>query len=191
MADAGAVCLAVGLAAVLVASAVTRVEAQRVQPAVETAPNIRGGPFIEPCLGTMLDRSPTFRKTYATIARHPNVRVSIAFDLGSDASVKRAETEVRRFATGDRVAAIRLYTTRDVVELIAHEMEHVREQTEGLNLPLMAEIHWSGIMRVGRNAFETQRAVDVGLSVAREVGPSAERLCVPAMQRAALMRLPF
>jgi hypothetical protein len=191
MADAGAVCLAVGFAAVLVAGTVAHVEAQRVHQHVELAPNVRVGPFIEPCLRTMLGRSQTFRKTYIEIARRRDMSVSIAFDLRSDASVKRAATEVRRLGTGDRVAAIRLYTTRHVVELIAHEMEHVREQTEGVNLPLMAEIHWSGIIRVGRNAFETQRAVDVGLAVAREVGPSAERLCVPAIQHAALMRLPF
>jgi hypothetical protein len=81
--------------------------------------------------------------------------------------------------------------TRDVVELIAHEMEHVREQTEGVNLRLLAMIRSSGIVQVGRNRFESERAVNVGLAVAREVGHSGERLCGPEVRNAALIRQPF
>ena len=191
MADSGAVCLVVGVAAMLAANAAARVEAQRIEPAMAIARNVRVGAFLEPCLGTMLERSATFRRTYAAIAHRRDVRVSLTFDLRSDATATRAKTDITRFGDGGLVAAIHLYTTRDVVELIAHEMEHVREQTEGVNLRLLAMIRSPGIVQVGRNRFESERAVNVGLKVAGEVGHSGDRLCGPEVRNAALIRQPF
>ncbi len=191
MADSGAVCLVVGVTAMLAASAAARLEAQHAHPAVGIARNVRVGAFLEPCLGTMLERSPTFRRTYAAIAHRRDVRLSLAFDLRSGVRATRAETKITRFGSGDLVATIHLHTARDVVELIAHEMEHVREQIEGVNLRLLATMGSRGTIRVGQNRFETERAIGVGLAVAREVGESAKQLCGPDIRNAALMRQPF
>ena len=78
-------------------------------------------------------------------------------------------TEVHSFAGGQRVAAVRLLHHCDVIELIAHEMEHVREQLEGTNLLLLSVARGSDVRRLGTK-FETRRGVETGLRVAAEVG---------------------
>jgi hypothetical protein len=59
---------------------------------------------------------------------------------------------------------------RRLVELIGHELEHVIEQLDGVNLPRMAK--GPGVTVYGpqpRPSFETARATQIGLSVAAEV----------------------
>src|SRR4029453_6161761 len=77
--------------------------------------NIRVGFPLQPCVATMLSRSRTFRATYSTIAGRHGPRVTI--ELEPDRTQRgRAVTDVQSFAGGQRVAAVRLYTTTDVNE---------------------------------------------------------------------------
>ena len=57
------------------------------------------------------------------------------------------------------------------IEFIAHELEHILERAEGVDLPRESERTGSGVWRAV-DGFETQRATDMGRQVAREVGES-------------------
>jgi len=187
VANTGMLCLAVGamLATACVASqAVNR----PTQPQLVAASNIHVAFPLQPCVGTMLSRSATFRQTYVAIANRRDVRVTVALEPQPHFHT-RATTDVHSFAGGARVADIRLHTTNDVVELIAHEMEHVREQVEGTNLLLRSVTDPSQVRRVG-TTFETRRGIETGLQVAEEVG-SAARLCQASIQNAALVTTPY
>jgi hypothetical protein len=56
----------------------------------------------------------------------------------------------------------------ETLQYIAHEFEHLLEFAEGLNLSFESERKGSGVWRTV-NGFETQRAIDAGRQVAREV----------------------
>jgi hypothetical protein len=189
VANTRVVCLAVGAAMLATACATSHATYVHTRQEPLRASNIRVAFPLEPCVGTMLSRSATFRRTYLTIANRRGVSVRISLEPTRKLQV-RAETDVHSFVGGRRVAEIRLHTTDDVVELIAHEMEHVREQIEGTNLMLLSIARNSEVRRIGTR-FETRRGIETGLQVAEEVGSSAARMCKASLQNAALMRVPF
>ena len=53
-------------------------------------------------------------------------------------------------------------------ELLAHEIEHVLEQIDGVNLRALASTGVQGVRRIG-DAYETSRAIAIGRLVADEV----------------------
>ena len=57
----------------------------------------------------------------------------------------------------------------DITELLPHELEHVLEQVEGIDLPALAKRRASGVQEVGRGVYETERARGAGLMALREV----------------------
>jgi hypothetical protein len=61
------------------------------------------------------------------------------------------------------------------VELVAHELEHVIEQLDRIDLPSKAALPDSGVHSLAGNMFETTRATRVGLKVAQEVRASVHR----------------
>lgn len=86
-----------------------------------------------------------------------------------------AQTRFGRSAAGYLVADIDVPTTRlqprQSIQYIAHEMEHVLEQIEGLDLPSLARTRRSGVQSVDVNnvaGFEIERAKSAGLTVERE-----------------------
>jgi hypothetical protein len=182
------VCLAAGVAMLATACAASRAANRHSRPEPAAAENIRVSYPLRSCVSMMLSRSGTFRRTYDAIARRHDVRVTLALEPRRNRHT-RAVTNVRSFAGGNRVADIRLQTTVDVVELIAHELEHVREQIEGTNL-LLLSVATTEVRRTGKS-FETRRGIETGLQVAQEVGSSASRLCQASVQSAALMTLPY
>jgi hypothetical protein len=197
VANRGMLCLAVGAAMLATACATSRVARQHSRPELHLdsrpeprlAPNIRAAFPLESCVRTMLSRSSTFRQTYKMIAAHRGVRVNLWLAPVRRHRV-RAKTDVRSFVGGERAADIRLYTTVGMVELIAHEMEHVREQLEGTNLLLLSVARSDDVHRIG-GSFETRRGIETGLRVAAEVGPSAARMCEASVKNTALMSFSF
>jgi hypothetical protein len=87
-----------------------------------------------------------------------------------------AQTAFGRTKTGWLMADIqipaRLVFERQDVEMIAHEIEHVIEQIEGLDLKTLARQSGSGVYplygRMGARLFETDRASEFGRRVKRE-----------------------
>jgi hypothetical protein len=189
VANKGGLRLAIGAAMLATACAASHAAGLPAHPDRPPATNILVAFPLEPCVATMLSRSPTFRDTYTFIARRHDVRVTMALAPGRDSHL-RAVTDVRSFVGGHRVAEIRLHTTANLVELIAHEMEHVREQLEGTNLLLLSVARSSEVRRVGRS-FETIRGIQTGERVAEEVGRSAGRLCEASALHAGLLSFSF
>jgi hypothetical protein len=68
-------------------------------------------------------------------------------------------------------AAIDVPALDDDVELIAHELEHIIEQLDDIDLATAASRTNTGVMVAAKDqpVFETRRAIQVGLNVAQEV----------------------
>ena len=80
----------------------------------------------------------------------------------------RAQALIGLSADGVTVAHVRVRRSPRAVELIAHELEHVLERTEGINYLLQTTRPRSGVSLSG-SSFETRRALDAGRRVAEEV----------------------
>jgi hypothetical protein len=110
--------------------------------------------------------SPTLRRQFAVIASTPvvvEVRVSPVPLLG----LRRAQTEMSRYDTGFIRARVVVPSGIDFVELLAHELEHVLEQIERVDLAALARAGLAN--RDGDGSYETVRARDAGRAAAAEV----------------------
>jgi hypothetical protein len=126
--------------------------------------------IYRPLVRDMLQRSPTFRRQCWRIATAPELTVTLRPSPRPTGSQIRARTRIGR--TGRQlVATIELFTPEQPEELIAHEIEHVIEQLDGVDLAAKADAAASGVNRrdSGETAFETVRARRMGLTVAAEV----------------------
>jgi hypothetical protein len=83
----------------------------------------------------------------------------------------RALTRLSRQADGSLHAEISVGRFDDDVELIAHEIEHVIEQLDEIDLSSLAALPGTGVHRTSLTdeIFETSRAAQTGVRVAREV----------------------
>lgn len=121
----------------------------------------------------LIAQSPTLRRQCLAIASAPDVVVAIR-PAGRLSANCRARTAFVRTRSGVLRAVVDLPVSRDFTELLAHELEHVVEQIEGINLERLAVRADSGVWTTGPNAYETTRAMRVGLRAAREVGLCAD-----------------
>ena len=138
------------------------------QAASEGPPvNLRGGVY-QSLIEQMWRASPTFRQQCLTIAREPGLRVTFRTVSASGGIGVRARTEIVRKRGKVVLAEVVLLTLDGVVELIAHEMEHVVEQLEGVRL----RGHGCRGSTGRRDWFESCRAHEMGRRVAREVEES-------------------
>jgi hypothetical protein len=132
--------------------------------------NIKVDPLLQPVVDALLEKSPTLRRQWRAIGATRIVRVSlISSSLLRDATNARARTEVSRYESGAIGAVVELPTGVDITELLPHELEHVLEQVEGVDLPALAKRRASGVQQVGRGVYETERARGAGLMALREV----------------------
>lgn len=134
---------------------------------IQLPENIVVAPGYRAWIVDLIARSPTLRRQCAAIARSAEVRVSLDSTrrmIGHD----RARTQFTRDTAGTLWATITIPMTREFAELLAHELEHVVEQIEGVNLKRMALVRDSGVREVARNVFETSRALAAGRAAAGE-----------------------
>jgi hypothetical protein len=132
-------------------------------------PNLLISPQNRPLLERMLRHSAMFQRQCIRIANAPWLAVTIEFVAAHSTQGGRARTQIVR---RDRAlnAAISVALLGDYVELIAHEIEHVIEQLDGIDLPSKAMVAESGVWQVGKDdTFETTRAIRIGRKVANEV----------------------
>lgn len=140
--------------------------AQAQDAAAPTLPrHVYVAPPLRDTVEAMLARSPTFREQVAALDRAPALGLSITLAVSS--TPRPADATIRRYESGVLLAFITIHTVTDKAELIAHEVEHVLEQVDGVSLAkLAASSHdaWS----TGQ-AFETKRALTAGRRVASEM----------------------
>jgi len=116
----------------------------------------------------LLEHSPTLTRQCRRIGAAPHVRVVIRM-AGQALSFPRARGSITRYEAGALLAEIDLPISRDLIELLAHELEHVIEQIEGVKL---ADLVREGEGRAYRDAggvYETQRALLAGQMAATEM----------------------
>lgn len=110
--------------------------------------------------------SPTLQRQLAVVAGAPAI-VEVRASLAPLPAFRRAEATIDRYESGLIRARILLAPNVDFVELLAHELEHVVEQIERVDLAALAR---SGLAsRDAAGVFETARARDAGRAAAREV----------------------
>jgi hypothetical protein len=140
-------------------------------PAQLTAPpNVFLPDMYRPVLNTMLRHSPTFRRQSQRIAGEPGLTVSISVEPLREQSSIRAVTRLTREPNGRFSADIVIGARNNLVELIAHEFEHVIEQLDEVDLPALAMRPRTGVYerRDLLGSFETVRAKHVGRKVFAE-----------------------
>lgn len=137
---------------------------QRQRPATAIPANITAGLFA-PDMEALLRTSDTFRSQCARIAGDARVRVRVSVAYSIDGG-GRAQTTFRRYQSGTLSAEVELLFGENYRELLAHEFEHVIEQIDGVNLG--AETAAGRAWAVAGGAFETRRALLIGVHVLRE-----------------------
>jgi hypothetical protein len=136
---------------------------------VEPAPNLVVGSAHQPLIVEMLARSPTFRRQCARLAAASHLTVLVRSDLPAGTRAD-ALTSIQPTGLGRIEAVVRVVMSHRTAELIAHEIEHILEQLDGVDLRAKSRLPASGVKHVwDLDAYETTRAIATGLRVAREL----------------------
>ena len=143
------------------------VEPHAAADVVEVPPNLDVPSTYQTTVERMLARSPVFRRQCLRLAAAPHLEVVVRI-LHPLASGPRARTTITRADPGRVIAAVEINPVGDFIELLAHELEHVIEQLDGVNLAAKSSIARSGVWTCPDGTFETTRAKRVGTLVALE-----------------------
>ena len=130
--------------------------------------NLEVASVFRPFLDKMWQASPTFRGQWRRLAAGTGVRLRVLVeDLPRPPQSYKART-VLRYQDNSLVSAqVYLKPSLDAPEFIAHELEHILEQLDGVDLQAQAG---NGVVwKAGDGAFETRRAIEAGRRVAREI----------------------
>src|SRR5262245_6706816 len=140
-------------------------------------PNITLPRVYRGLLETMFRRSPTFRRQCQRVADEPRLTVTIQLERGTMAVGTRAMTSIRRLQGGIVRADIHVNSADDAVELLSHELEHVIEQLDQIDLAAKSAQPGMGVrsMVLDVTLFETTRATRTGQRVAQEMRGGARR----------------
>lgn len=112
--------------------------------------------------------SATFRRQCTALADRKAIAI---LEPGAEESGFSARTRIGVSEDGVLIGRVMVPLNTETMEHIAHELEHILERAEGVDLAGESRRKGSGIWR-GRYGFETQRAIDAGRQVAREVRES-------------------
>jgi hypothetical protein len=139
-------------------------------PLDRVPPNLTVSKSLRPIVQLMLERSAIFRRQCLRIANAGHLTVTITGAVAFETQHARARTLfVRR--DGTLRADVQIGPLDDQVELIAHEIEHVIEQLDGVDLSRQASLRGTAASKCEDGSFETIRAVRAGLAATREVNP--------------------
>jgi hypothetical protein len=139
---------------------------------VPLAPNISVTDLYRPLVRSMLERSATFRRQWSRLARATTLTIDVRSEPSGGPGLA-AHTTIKRELGQPISARVIIVHGRRTAELIAHELEHIIEQLDGINLDQKAEVRGSGVRHCScaeGTAFETTRAIETGLRVAEDVG---------------------
>ena len=115
--------------------------------------------------------SATFRAQCRRLAEAQAIVILSAFTLPTS---RPASARISTCSDGSVLARVDVPLNARTLELVAHELEHVLEQVDGVNLGMQAALSRSltspsGMaMRLPGGEFETRRAIEAGLRVAAE-----------------------
>jgi hypothetical protein len=122
---------------------------------------------LERIVASALQYSPRFREQCRVLAATQNLKARVRVGVRRAGATHRASAVVHRGMTGRLAADIEITDPAHAIELLAHELEHLIEQIDGIDLNAL---EGRGVAhRVKGGAFETERAIAVGKRVAGEV----------------------
>jgi hypothetical protein len=146
--------------------------------------NIRVSPMLRPVFAMLLQKSETFRRQCERIGRARHVRVFVTSTPPfREHSLPRARASIARHLHGLMKAVVEIPVSPQMVELLPHELEHVIEQIEGVNLARLAGLGAAGVLEVDPGTFETMRARSAGLAVMRELFGETDPALASAARR--------
>ena len=119
---------------------------------------------LRPVVAKGMARSETIRRQCEELAAAQAV---VVLEWGAMDSQSHAKTGMA-VRDGLVVATVKLPPLGDTIVLMAHELQHVIEQTRGLDLRTEARREGSGVW-LALGGYETQAAVDVSRQVAEEL----------------------
>jgi hypothetical protein len=141
--------------------------------------NLVAANLYAPVIEQLLRDSPTFRRQCARIAATPELLVTIEVDPPQPLQRPAALTTVARYEAGRIRAQVRIPPSPRTAELISHELEHVLEQLDGVDLRAKSRLKATGVYGCdcGANAvvYETARAISAGRRAVRELERNARR----------------
>ncbi|MGH7465456.1 MAG: hypothetical protein ACREK1_09795 [Longimicrobiales bacterium] len=138
------------------------------RPRVELPANLIIPDLYRETIETMLHRSPAFRRQCLRLANAPHVTVRLRNLYYNERTASRALTRIVRTSAGGLDATVQIQPLEHLPELIAHELEHVIEQIDGVDLLAHSSLPGTGVRTQDDGSFETIRARRVGALVARE-----------------------
>jgi hypothetical protein len=132
--------------------------------------NIIVQPELHGAVSHLWAGSPTFRAQAATIGAQRRYRVAVMLDPALEVTrTSRAMCVMRVYSTGLVTARVTVPSGRQLDELIPHELEHVIEHIEGIDVRRNVGKHGTGAYDAGRGRVETVRATRVGRRARDEV----------------------
>jgi hypothetical protein len=133
----------------------------------EMPPNLTVPSTFRTTIEQMLERSPMFRRQCLRLAAAPQLTVVVRM-LHPLTAGPRARTQIKRADRNRLIATVEINPLGDFTELLAHELEHVIEQLDGVDLAAKSAVANSGVRSCVDGTFETNRAARIGLVVALE-----------------------
>ncbi len=138
---------------------------------LELPPNLLLSAFHRSTVEAMIRQSPTFRRQCMRIEGEPRLTIQLNVAAKAWRPDVRAMTRIQRRSAGRLIAVIDIFPLGNHIELIAHEIEHVIEQLDEVDLASRAALRDTAVRahHSDPQLFETTRATKVGVKVAGEV----------------------
>ena len=137
---------------------------------------------LRAAVARLWEGSATFRAQCLKIGEHKRYRVAVVVEPSLSFNRNyRAQCVLRAYTSGFVSARVMVLPGRTVEELIPHELEHVVEHIEGINVKQAAGKHGTGVYDAGQGQIETIRAMEAGRRARREV--EADRGAVALLTR--------
>lgn len=134
---------------------------------------------LRPTIMQLWESSPTFRAQCQRIGEERRYRVAVVIEPTLAISrTWRAQCVLRAYTSGFVTARVMVPLNRQVTELIPHELEHVIEHIEGINVSREARTRGKGAYDVGSGRVETVRAMRVGRQAREEVETGRDAVTV-------------
>ena len=150
--------------------------------------NLTASAVFRPALERMWQSSATFRRQCGRLSAAPQLHVNLLMEeLARHPSSYHARAAMKR--QSGTLVSVDIHLTRfeDPIALIAHEIEHVIEQLEGVDLA--AQAGTGNVWKREDGAFETRRAIEVGGRVAREVNAAEDPTASDGQEDSLSLRL--
>lgn len=134
---------------------------------------------LRAAVAELWEGSPTFRAQCQKIGEHRRYRVALVIEPSLNLSRNyRAQCLLRAYSSGFVTARVMVPHTRQVTELLPHELEHIIEHIEGLNVKHLSARQGTGAYDAGGGRVETVRALRVGRQARQEFEASRDAVAL-------------